>query len=189
MSIYLSSNQKELLVRFRSSHRRCSVRKGVFRNFAKFTGKHLCQSLFFNKVAGLSLLQKTSGQLLLKLLIQHLVILGIRNKEASNVANIQRYCHIWMKYVLTSIISTSCMIWFFCYFSHEMNNESNPCVELKWLDSSFFKLRTPLWQKPVPKRRYMYAYSCWWALSDTWNFTSNEAGTKYGVSNGCQYLW
>ena len=39
---------------FRSSHRRCSVRKGVFRNFAKFTGKHLCQSLFFNKVAGLA---------------------------------------------------------------------------------------------------------------------------------------
>ena len=36
---------------FRSSHRRGSVRKCVFRNFAKFTGKHLCQSLFFNKVA------------------------------------------------------------------------------------------------------------------------------------------
>ena len=29
------------------------VRKGVLRNFAKFTGKHLCQSFFFNKVAGL----------------------------------------------------------------------------------------------------------------------------------------
>ena len=28
-------------------------KKGVFRNFTKFTGKHLCQSLFFNKVAGL----------------------------------------------------------------------------------------------------------------------------------------
>ena len=27
--------------------------KGVLRNFAKFTGKHLCQSIFFNKVAGL----------------------------------------------------------------------------------------------------------------------------------------
>ena len=37
----------------RSSHRRCSVRKGVLRNFAKFTEKHLYQSLFFNKVAGL----------------------------------------------------------------------------------------------------------------------------------------
>ena len=39
---------------FRSSHQRCSVTKGVLRNFAKFTGKHLCQNLFFNKVAGLS---------------------------------------------------------------------------------------------------------------------------------------
>ena len=27
--------------------------KGVLRNFTKFTGKHLCQSLFFNNVAGL----------------------------------------------------------------------------------------------------------------------------------------
>ena len=30
------------------------VAKGVLRNFAKFTEKHLCQCLFFNKVAGLS---------------------------------------------------------------------------------------------------------------------------------------
>ena len=32
----------------RSSHRMCSVRKGVLRNFAKVTGKYLCQSPFFN---------------------------------------------------------------------------------------------------------------------------------------------
>ena len=32
---------------FRSNHRRCSIRKGVLRNFTKFTGKHLCQSLFY----------------------------------------------------------------------------------------------------------------------------------------------
>ena len=31
----------------------CSLRKRVLRNFAKFTGKSLCQSLFLNKVAGL----------------------------------------------------------------------------------------------------------------------------------------
>ena len=36
-----------------SSYQRCSKKKGVLRNFSKFTGKHLCQSLFFNKVAGL----------------------------------------------------------------------------------------------------------------------------------------
>ena len=28
------------------------MKKGVLRNFAKFTVKHPCQSLFFNKVAG-----------------------------------------------------------------------------------------------------------------------------------------
>ena len=38
---------------YKSSHRRCSVRKGVFRNFAKLTGKHLCLKLFLNKVLGL----------------------------------------------------------------------------------------------------------------------------------------
>ena len=43
---------------FRSSHQRCSFKKDVLRNFVKFTGKHLCQSLFFNKVAGL---QNTCG--------------------------------------------------------------------------------------------------------------------------------
>ena len=37
----------------RSSHQRCSLLKGVLWNFSKFTGKHLRQSLFFNKVAGL----------------------------------------------------------------------------------------------------------------------------------------
>ena len=49
----------------RSSHPEVFCKKGVLRNFAKFTGKHLCQSLFFNKVAGLSsttLLKKTVAQ-------------------------------------------------------------------------------------------------------------------------------
>ena len=36
----------------RSSRPEVFCEKGVLRNFAKFTGKHLCQSLFFNKVAG-----------------------------------------------------------------------------------------------------------------------------------------
>ena len=73
----------------RSSHQRCSVKKSVLKNFAKFTGKHLRQSFFFNKVAGaacnfikketltqvfpvnftkflrIPFLQKTSGRLLL----------------------------------------------------------------------------------------------------------------------------
>ena len=46
----------------RSSHQRCSARKGALRNFSKFTVKHLCQVLFYNKVAGpkpATLLKKT----------------------------------------------------------------------------------------------------------------------------------
>ena len=45
----------QYLYKQRSSHRRCSVRKGILKNFAKFTGKHQCQSFFFNKVTGLDL--------------------------------------------------------------------------------------------------------------------------------------
>ena len=40
---------------FRSSRPGVFCEKGVLRNFVNFTGKHLCQSLFFNKVAGLGL--------------------------------------------------------------------------------------------------------------------------------------
>ena len=36
----------------RSSRPKVFCEKGVFRNFVKFTGKHLCQSLFLNKSAG-----------------------------------------------------------------------------------------------------------------------------------------
>ena len=76
------------------------MERSVLKNFAKFTGKHLYQSLFFNKVTGLrpgtlskkrlrhgfflvdfakfsrtSFLQNTSGQLLLNLANQHKVLM------------------------------------------------------------------------------------------------------------------
>ena len=38
----------------RSSRPEVFCKKGVLRNFAKLTEKHVCQSLFFNKVAGLT---------------------------------------------------------------------------------------------------------------------------------------
>ena len=48
--IYVSNSS---LFIYRSSGSEVSCRKGVLRNFAKYTGKHLCQSLFFNEVAGI----------------------------------------------------------------------------------------------------------------------------------------
>ena len=38
----------------RSSRPELFLKKDVLKSFTKFTGKHLRQSLFFNKVAGLS---------------------------------------------------------------------------------------------------------------------------------------
>ena len=40
-----------------------SMKKGVLKNFTKFTGKHLCQSLFFNKVEKETLAQMFSCEL------------------------------------------------------------------------------------------------------------------------------
>ena len=41
------------LLTLRSSHQRCSIKKGILKNFVKFTRKHLSQSLFFDEIAGL----------------------------------------------------------------------------------------------------------------------------------------
>ena len=43
---------------YRNSRPEVFCKKGVLRNFTKFTGNHLCQSLFFNKVAGPGLWHK-----------------------------------------------------------------------------------------------------------------------------------
>ena len=41
------------LLLFRSSRPKVFCKRGVLKNFANFTGRHLCQNLFLNKIAGL----------------------------------------------------------------------------------------------------------------------------------------
>ena len=71
MSLFLSLNNLSTLMKkiwstqHGSSHWMCSVNKGVLKIFAKFTGKHLCQSLFFNTLQKHLYLPSTSGRLLL----------------------------------------------------------------------------------------------------------------------------
>ena len=52
--------QKKMFNRFRSSRTEVFCKKGVLRNFAKFTGKHLGKGLFSKKVA--DCLKKTLTQ-------------------------------------------------------------------------------------------------------------------------------
>ena len=91
---------------YRSSHQRRSMKKGVLRNFAKFTGKRLCQSLFFNKETllkkrlwhrcfpvnfvkflGKPILQNISGRLLLLYAKNHWLTLFVSPKFGRNVEN------------------------------------------------------------------------------------------------------
>ena len=90
-------------VTFESSHQRCSTKESVLKIFAKFTGKHLCQSLFFNKVEGLrtarffplnfvkflrtDFLQNTFERLLLDLLIRSTD--KVRNLKAKHLATLK----------------------------------------------------------------------------------------------------
>ena len=45
-------DKRDIFFLFRRSRPEVFYKKNVLRNFAKFTGKHLWQSLYFNKVAG-----------------------------------------------------------------------------------------------------------------------------------------
>ena len=54
-SFYICSSRGSINILFekailqRISHRRCSIKIDIFKNFPTFIGKHLCQSLFFDK--------------------------------------------------------------------------------------------------------------------------------------------
>ena len=75
INILLAHTSVKVPTKTRSSHRRCSVKKGFLRSFAKFTGKHLRQSLFFNKVA---VLRPASERL--HLLKENSVIMTMKRK-------------------------------------------------------------------------------------------------------------
>ena len=60
-------------------------KKGILRNFAKFTGKHLRQSLFFNKVAGGASWETTSGRLFLY---------HIQDLSYNHIETIQLICNV-----------------------------------------------------------------------------------------------
>ena len=63
-NIFWQNTSGWLLLKFRSS-RQVFCKNGVLKNFAKFTGKYICQSLFFNKIADMrpaTLLKRGSWQ-------------------------------------------------------------------------------------------------------------------------------
>ena len=49
-SLKITAKQRDFVTYLRSSRLEVFCKKGILKNFAKFTRKHLCQSLFFNKL-------------------------------------------------------------------------------------------------------------------------------------------
>ena len=88
--------------KIRSSRPEVFCKKSVIRNCSKFTGKHLCQSLFLNKVAGpisknTFFSQNTSGDWFCKM--------EIRNHFfRSKVSGLE--CLHWLTVILTSSLIT-----------------------------------------------------------------------------------
>ena len=46
-----SDSNTDKVKMYRSSHPEMFCKKGILKNFAKFTGKNLCRSLFFKTIA------------------------------------------------------------------------------------------------------------------------------------------
>ena len=107
--LFLATQQKlvyeNFLVTFQIQKQLPDVfgKKGVLRNFAKFTRKHLCQSLFFSKVAGLkpaTLLKqrlwhkcfpvKFAKFLIIPFLIEHLRWLLLQISELEKIQAFQK---------------------------------------------------------------------------------------------------
>ena len=108
----ICSEQQKFFTRYnplriaRSSHQRCSVRKGVLRNFTKFTGKQLCQSLFLNKVVGLRpFSQSTSWRLLLNSRNNLLRITYSEQQKYSTLHNLLRIAMLKYLFIKNSYVN------------------------------------------------------------------------------------
>ena len=89
-----------LYIRFRSSHQRCSFKKD-FKNFADFTGKVLCWSFFFNKIARLQINRNKRKKCLtcLKLTIKATERCHWRRRFGIFMVSFERISHIFLVFL------------------------------------------------------------------------------------------
>ena len=100
-----------------SSHQTCSMKKGVLRDFTKFTGKHRlrpatllkkrlwhrCFPVNFAKFLRTPFLQNTSGRLLLTGIIHYILLYFRLAFTSSNCLNRSLYCYTETGVTLTKI--------------------------------------------------------------------------------------
>ena len=123
----------ELLGKYRSSYHRCSIKEGVLKMFAKFTGKHLSQSLFFNKAAGLRTEHIQATRIVLK------IINTFQYRGRSRLYHLYRM-H-WVK--IFQLRSFSCIYFPTCGLNTEIYGV-NLCIYSKYGKIRFWALNTQL---------------------------------------------
>ena len=115
---------------YRNSHRRCSIKKVVLKNFAKFAGKYLCHRLWHRcfpvnsaKFLRTAFSQNTSGRLLLVL-----VIILYEKNEIGKILNlnVDSY-HVW---ILLSSWRRTLQLKKFCKGLHSERCLHHPCFVL-----------------------------------------------------------
>ena len=116
-SHYLMRTQKHELTYLccRSIRRRCSIKKGVLKNFAKFTEKHLYRNLFFNGVACLR------PATLLKKILRHRrfpvnFARFLRTPFSQNTSRRLLICCVYpfcLRFVYFALLKTQCFVNFY----------------------------------------------------------------------------
>ena len=120
--------QTKKILNSRSSHQRCSIEKAVFKNFAIFTGKHLCWSLLLIDLQVLKPLNLLKGEcckifkntILMKiceqLLLQFLLLTGniscwVLVSALNSIGFLQRSSSSFKKFSLVCLVVGSSFIW------------------------------------------------------------------------------
>ena len=125
--------------------RRCSVKIGVLNNFTKFTGKRMCQSFFFDKVAGLrpaTLLKKRLWQSCFLWICEIFKnTFFYRTSPVAASENVQLYWQTLEEYFSQSspwinLIASKSVFYFFLHKRWNEGNISN--CNITWLWKCYF---------------------------------------------------
>ena len=99
---------------FKSSHRKCSARKGALRNFAKPTGKNLRLSVLLNKVANL----RPATLLKMRLRLKRSPVNPVKPpRTASSQNTFGATASVFWK----TSFSSFCAFWLFCFESNVLS--------------------------------------------------------------------
>ena len=107
-------------------------KKVVFRNFTKFTRKHLCQSLFFNKAESLrpaTLFKKRLAQVFCCEFCE--IFKNTIFTAALKIALKFTDIHLWQNAIVSKVVGSSNLMlflsWFVCLSSSKLN------IKLNWI--------------------------------------------------------